>query len=327
MLLAGEDPTAVERAAQVLAEGGLVGLPTETVYGLGARADRDEAVAAIFALKGRPSDHPLIVHIAEPEDAAQFAADWPPVAQRLAQAFWPGPLTLIVPRRPERAAAAAAAQPSIGLRCPAHPVAQALLRAARERGVPGVAAPSANRFGRISPTRAEHVVEEFGDALLVLDGGACPVGIESAIVDCTRGHPVLLRPGQLGRERLEAAAGEVLREPDEAAPRASGTLEAHYAPRARLRLMPAPMLNTALQVLGPGEVKLALYSRTVRLPPGSRLRHKPMPLQADAAAHDLFADLREIDALGVDLIWVEEPPPEPAWDGVRDRLRRAAAAS
>lgn len=327
MRLAGDDPAALERAAQVLAEGGLVGLPTETVYGLGGRADRDAAVAAIFALKGRPSDHPLIVHVAEPADAAAFAAQWPPVAQRLVAAFWPGPLTVIVPRRPEMAAAAAAGQASIGLRCPAHPVARALLRAARAHGVPGVAAPSANRFGRISPTRAEHVVEEFGDDLLVLDGGACPVGIESAIVDCTRGRPVLLRPGQLGRERLAAAAGEPLGEPDDAAPRASGTLESHYAPRARLRLMPAPMLNTALQVLGPEEVKLALYSRTVRLPPGSRLRHKPMPMQADAAAHDLFADLRDLDAQGVDLIWVEEPPPEPSWDGVRDRLRRAAATS
>lgn len=327
MLLSGDDPAAVERAAQLLAEGALVGLPTETVYGLGARADRDEAVAAIFALKGRPSDHPLIVHVAEPADAARFAAEWPAVAQRLAEAFWPGPLTVIVPRRPELAAAAAAGQASIGLRCPAHPVAQAVLRAARARGVPGVAAPSANRFGRVSPTRAEHVVEEFGNDLLVLDGGACPVGIESAIVDCTRGHPVLLRPGQLGRARLEAAAGEPLEEPDAQAPRASGTLEAHYAPRARLRLMPGGVLNTALQVLGPSEVKLALYSRTVRLPPGSRLRHKPMPVTADAAAHDLFADLRELDAQGVDLIWVEEPPPEPAWDGVRDRLRRAAAAA
>jgi L-threonylcarbamoyladenylate synthase len=326
VLLPGDDPAAITRAAQLLADGGLVALPTETVYGLAARADRDDAVAAIFARKGRPSDHPLIVHLAEPADAGHFAAALPPLAQRLIDAFWPGPLTVIVPRRPDVAAAAAGGQASIGLRCPAHPVAQALLRAARELGVPGLAAPSANRFGRISPTRAAHVVEEFGDDLLVLDGGDCPVGIESAIVDCSRAHPVLLRPGQLGRDRLEAAAGEPLLEPDAAAPRASGTLEAHYAPRAKLRLMPPGMLNTALQLLGTSDIKLALYSRTVRLPPGSRLRHKPMPLRAEECAHELFAALRELDAQGVDLIWVEEPPPGPEWDGVRDRLQRAAAA-
>lgn len=326
MLLPGDDPAAIEQAAQRLAEGDLVAFPTETVYGLGARADQDSAVAAIFARKGRPADHPLIVHLAEPGDASVFAAELPPLAQRLIDAFWPGPLTVIVPRRADVAAAAAGGQASVGLRCPSHPVAQALLRAARGRGVPGLAAPSANRFGRISPTRAAHVVEEFGDDLLVLDGGDCQVGIESAIVDCSRAHPVLLRPGQLGRARLEAAAGEPLLAPDADAPRAPGTLEAHYAPRARLRLMSAAMLNTALQVLGPSEIGLALYSRTVRLPPGSRLRHKPMPAHADQAAHTLFADLRELDAQGVDLIWVEEPPPEPSWDGVRDRLRRAAAA-
>jgi L-threonylcarbamoyladenylate synthase len=326
VLLSGDDAAAILRAAQVLADGGLVAFPTETVYGLAARADRDDAVAAIFARKGRPSDHPLIVLVAEPADASRFAAAMPPVAQRLVGAFWPGPLTVIVPRRPEVAAAAAGAQASIGLRCPSHPVAQVLLRAARDLGVPGVAAPSANRFGRISPTRASHVVEELGDDLLVLDGGDCAVGIESAIVDCSRDHPVLLRPGQIGRDRLEAAAGEPLREPDEQAPRASGTLESHYAPRARLRLMPPGMLNTALQLLGSSEIKLALYSRTVRLPPGSRLRFKPMPLRAEACAHELFAALRELDAQGVDLIWVEEPPPGPEWDGVRDRLQRAAAA-
>ena len=326
MLLPGDDAAALERAALQLADGGLVAMPTETVYGLAARADRDDAVAAIFALKGRPADHPLIVHVAEPADATLFAANLPPLARRLIDAFWPGPLTVIVPRRQDVAAAAAGGQDSIGLRCPSHPVAHALLRAAREHGVPGVAAPSANRFGRISPTRAAHVVDEFGDELLVLDGGDCAVGIESAIVDCSRAHPVLLRPGQLGRERLEAAAGEPLQAPDADAPRAPGTLEAHYAPQARLRLMPAPMLNTALQLLGAGEAGLALYSRTVRLPPGSRLRHKPMPTSAEAAAHALFADLRELDAPGVALIWVEEPPSGPAWEGVRDRLRRAAAA-
>lgn len=316
----------MQRAAQALAAGEPVAFPTETVYGLGARADRDDAVAAIFALKGRPSDHPLIVHVAEPSDAAVFSSGLPLAARRLIEAFWPGPLTVIVPRALGMASAAAGGQDTIGLRCPAHPVARRLLAAARALGVLGVAAPSANRFGRISPTRASHVVDEFGADLLVLDGGECEVGIESAIVDCSRAGAVLLRPGQIGRARIERALGEPLVEPDARAPRAPGMLESHYAPRAKLRLMPAPMLNTALQMLGASALKLAVYSRTVRLPPGSPLRHRPMPRQADQAAHELFAALRELDAEGPDLIWVEEPPPEPEWDGVRDRLGRAAAA-
>jgi L-threonylcarbamoyladenylate synthase len=326
VLLDGHDPAVVERAAAALVAGELVAFPTETVYGLGARADQDAAVARIFAAKGRPSEHPLIVHVAEPSDGIVFASQRPIAARRLIEAFWPGPLTVIVPRALGMAAAAAGGQDTIGLRCPAHPVARALLAAARRHGVLGIAAPSANRFGRVSPTLARHVAEEFGDELLVLDGGACEVGIESSIVDCSGPHPVLLRPGTLGRERIEAVLGEPLREPDEHSPRASGTLEAHYAPRAKVRLMAGTMLHTALQMLGAEPLKLAVYSRTVRLPAGSPLRRKAMPAEPAAAAHELFAALRELDAEGVDLIWVEEPPAEPAWEGVRDRLRRAAAA-
>lgn len=321
----GVDDAAVERAAEALAAGELVAFPTETVYGLGARADSAEAVAKVFALKGRPSDHPLIVHVADAAGADAFASQVSPVARRLIDAFWPGPLTVIVGRLPGVASAAAGGQDTIGLRCPSHPVAHALLLAARRLGVPGVAAPSANRFGRISPTRASHVVDEFGDSLLVLDGGDCDVGIESTIVDCSGDRPVLLRPGQIPRERIETAAGMALAEADASSPRAPGTLESHYAPRARLRLMPAEMLNTALQMLGDSPLKLAVYSRTVRLPPRSALKRRVMPADPDRAAHELFATLRELDAEGPDLIWVEEPPLEPAWDGVRDRLGRAAA--
>jgi L-threonylcarbamoyladenylate synthase len=323
--LSGVDDASVERAAQTLAAGQLVAFPTETVYGLGARADDDAAVAAIFALKGRPSDHPLIVHVADLSDADAFAAHLSPAARRLIDSFWPGPLTIVVRRRPGMADAAAGGQDTIGLRCPSHPVAHALLAAARRLGVPGVAGPSANRFGRISPTRAEHVVDEFGDALLVVDGGECDVGIESSIVDCSGDTPVLLRPGQIPREKIEAAIGVELAEPDAGSPRAPGTLESHYAPRAKLRLMPAGMLNTALQMLGDSPLKLAVYSRTVPLPPRSVLKRRVMPSDPDRAAHELFATLRELDAEGPDLIWVEEPPPMSAWDGVRDRLSRAAA--
>jgi L-threonylcarbamoyladenylate synthase len=321
------DPAALAAAAQLLADGERVAFPTETVYGLGARADDDRAVEQIFRAKGRPAAHPLIVHVAHPGRVATFARDLPDVAARLMAAFWPGPLTVILPRVDGMAGAAAGGQRSIGLRCPAHPVAQRLLELAFERGVPGVAAPSANRFGRVSPTTADHVLAEFGDTLAVLDGGACRLGIESAIVDCTRGRPVLLRPGPLTRAQLEAAAGEPLADADadSGAPRAPGTLATHYAPDAAVRLMSRQMLHTALHMLGEQPLPLAVYSTEVP-PPGVRgIVHRRMPLRADEAAHELFAVLRAFDAEGVKLIWVEEPPAQPEWDGVRDRLIRAAA--
>lgn len=326
MLLPGNDPAALALAARRLAAGELVAFPTETVYGLGARADDDAAVAKIFAAKGRPSNHPLIVHVLDASDAARFAQDLPPVARTLMKAFWPGPLTVIVPRAQGQAAAAAGGQSSIGLRCPAHPVAVALLRAARELGVPGVAAPSANRFGRVSPTRAVHVASEFGDELLVLDGGDCEVGIESSIVDCSRGRPVLLRPGSITRDQIEAAVGLALGRADAAAPRASGTLEAHYAPAAAVRVLELPALREALetkqQQLGEG---VAVYSRT--LSPRAGTLDRRMPASAIAAAHELFAVLRALDEAGARQIWIEAPAQDTAWDGVRDRLMRAAAAT
>lgn len=326
-ILDGNDPAALAQAAQRLADGGLVAFATETVYGLGARADDDAAVAGIFAAKGRPADHPLIVHVATLDDARHFGDLSGAAATLLAQRYWPGPLTLIVPRQPGVATASAAGQSSIGLRMPSHPVARALLQAASALGVRGVSAPSANRFGRISPTRAAHVAAEFGPELLVLDGGDCDLGIESTIIDCTRGAPALLRPGMLDSATLQAALGAPLRGAGDDAPRASGTLEAHYAPDAKLRLMDGPMLRSALDVLagGPLPKGLAVYSRTVRqAPPGMVLR--VMPDRAADVAHELFAVLRDFDAQGARLIWVETPPPGPAWDGVRDRLARAAAA-
>lgn len=327
MLLDARQPDAIAAAAARLAAGELLALPTETVYGLGARADDDAAVAKIFAAKGRPADHPLIVHVADAADAEAFAADLPPVARRLMAAFWPGPLTVIVPRKAGVGAAAAGGQDTIGLRCPAHPVARELLIAARALGVAGVAAPSANRFGRVSPTQARHVVDEFDPGLWVLDGGDCEVGIESSIVDCSRAHPVLLRPGVLTPDEIEAAAGEPLRAPDAQAPRASGTLVAHYAPRAVVRLYAADALRLALAESGVQERPaggLAVYSRSVEVPAGLLARR--MPEQARAAAHQLFAVLRELDGAGASEIWIELPPAGSAWDGVRDRLSRAAAA-
>ena len=325
-MLRGDDPAALAAAAERLADGGLVAFPTETVYGLGARADRDEAVAAVFAAKGRPADHPLIVHVADRVAATSFAAHWPPAAQRLAEAFWPGPVTVIVPRAAGIGAAAAAGQRTIGLRCPAHPVALALLRAAALRGVAGVAAPSANRFGRVSPTRAAHVADEFGGALWVLDGGDCALGIESTIVDTSRGRPVLLRPGVLDRRALERALGEPLHEADAAAPRSPGSLASHYAPAARLRLFASAALQQRLA--DPSRVPQGVAVYSPQPPEGmlARWRWRALPDDPAAAAHELFAVLRAFDAEGVREIWVQQPPALPAWDGVLDRLRRAAAS-
>ena len=329
----GRSPDAIQEAVRVLRAGGLVAFPTETVYGLGADATSDDAVVGIFKAKGRPSNHPLIVHVAAgakgSESLSRFAQPLPPFAQKLMQAFWPGPLTLIVTRQPGVAAATAGGQDTIGLRCPAHPVAQALLVACAEQGVPGVAGPSANRFGRVSPTTAQHVQQEFGDELLVIDGGPCEVGIESTIVDCSRGQPVLLRPGAITRTQIEAACGEPLRDRHELAapdPRASGTLEAHYAPTAKLRLMEAKALQAGLDVLGANASHLAVWSRSPLKSRSQRVLLRRMPVDAAAAAQQLFAVLRAFDAEGAKLIWVETPPAGPEWEGVRDRLQRAAAA-
>jgi L-threonylcarbamoyladenylate synthase len=257
----------------------------------------------------------------------------PDFARRLMERFWPGPLTLILPRRAAVATAAAGGQVSIGLRCPSHPVAQALLQACAASGMPGLAAPSANQFGRVSPTTAAHVSAELGPQLLVLDGGACEVGIESTIVDCTRARPVLLRPGAIGRAAIESAGGLALAEAQELeqmAPRASGTLEVHYAPRAKLRLMDARSLQKALDMLGSdidaSGARIATYSRAVLASRSATLIRRRMPDDATEAARQLFAVLRQFDDQGVKLIWVETPPATPEWEGVRDRLQRAAAA-
>jgi L-threonylcarbamoyladenylate synthase len=332
MILSANEAT-IAQAAQALRDGQLLGLPTETVYGLAANATDDDAVAKIFAAKGRPSDHPLIVHVASMAQVPLFAAQVPDFAQKLMAAFWPGPLTLILPRKSCVAAASAGGQDSIGLRCPSHPVAQALLKAALALGVSGVSAPSANRFGRVSPTTAAHVQSELGPDLLILDGGDCEVGIESTIIDCTRGEPVLLRPGQITRAQIEAACGRAVRGKDssqevrgQAAPRASGTLESHYAPRAKVRLMSAQDITAKLQALGPHANNLGLWSteRPVGIA-GAGVLWRVQPHSAAQAAHDLFGVLRDLDARGVQQIWVESPPDLPEWEGVRDRLQRSAA--
>ena len=339
MILDGPSPQSIAAAAQALQRGELLGLPTETVYGLAADACNDAAVTKIFAAKGRPANHPLIVHVASAQGVPRFASHVPDFAQKLIDTFWPGPLTLILPRRAEVAAVAAGGQNSVGLRCPSHPVAHAVLQSAEALGVFGVAAPSANLFGRVSPTTAAHVAGEFGDDLLIIDGGACEVGIESTIVDCTRAAPVLLRPGVLTPTQLSDACGVKVitpNQPDADAPRASGTLESHYAPMAQVHLMTAMELqqavsahsSTNIQIKGRAIDAVAIWSRSaVQLPAGTEALFKlqPMPSTAQDCAHNLFAQLRAFDAQGVSQIWVELPPFAPEWEGVRDRLTRAAA--
>ena len=316
--------TSVEQAAARIRTGELVAFPTETVYGLGADASSDTAVAKIFAAKGRPADHPLIVHIASSKQVSDYASSVQPFAERLIKAFWPGPLTVILPRKPGVATAAAGGQDSIGLRCPAHPLALAFLKACDT----GVAGPSANKFGRVSPTTAQHVAQEFDDALMVLDGGPCTVGIESSIVDCTRSAPVLLRPGVLTREQLSAACGQPVLNADDTpdnAPRAPGTLESHYAPNAKVRLMEAKAIQTGLDLLGADAAHIAIYARSIVRIKSSQVLYRRMPDDALATAEQLFAVLRDFDAQGVKLMWIEPVPETAEWDGVRDRLARAAS--
>jgi L-threonylcarbamoyladenylate synthase len=323
------DLAAIAAAARLLEQGRLVALPTETVYGLGADAENPAAVARIYAAKGRPQDHPVIVHVAPGADLAHWATDIPPEAQQLADAFWPGPLTMILKRAAHIPDAVSGGQDTVGLRCPDHPVAIALLQAFKG-GKGGVAAPSANKFGHVSPTTARHVHDEFdGDGTVdaVLDGGQSQVGIESTIVDLSRlaSHgPVLLRPGQISAEAIAAVIDRLPAAPDAAAPRASGTLESHYAPHTPVAMQErAVLLATLTRLHGAGR-KVALIHYSDLPAAHASVRLPPLP---DGFAHALYAALRDMDGHGADLILVEAPPQEGAWLGVNDRLRRAAHGS
>ncbi len=312
----------VYEAAQRLAGGEVVAFPTETVYGLGADAANTEAVAKIFALKGRPADHPLIVHFADPLAVAQWAREVPPAAMTLAARFWPGPLTIILRKSERVPGAVTGGQDTVGLRCPSHPMALDLLREFARVGSGAVAAPSANRFGHVSPTTAQHVREEFGGDLMVLDGGACEVGLESTIVDLSRGAPVLLRPGAITRRDIEAVLGIAPAPRDADAPRASGTLEAHYAPRAVLSLADAAAIAT--QASDTGIAVLALRARPAGAKVAAWIAAPSDPMRY---GHDLYASLRTLDRSGARRILVEAPPPLAAWEAVNDRLARAAAGA
>ncbi len=314
----------IERAAGLLREGELVAFPTETVYGLGADARNPAAVAKIFAAKGRPADHPLIVHLPAAGHLDRWARDIPESAHALAKAFWPGPLTLILKRQPDVTDAITGGQDTVGLRVPNHPLALELLHSFDS----GIAAPSANRFGRISPTTAAHVRDDLGDAVsLILDGGPCTVGIESTIVDLSRPRTTILRPGMLSAIDIGRVLGRV---PDVAgdlqSPRVSGSLAAHYAPRTPLVLMPDDSLSIELRnaiVAQERVAVLATFPAPFEMP---QVFWHIAPADPAGFAHDLYANLRRLDALGCDRIVVQKPTGQ-AWLAVLDRLKRAAAGS
>ncbi len=302
----------ITEAVAALRRGECVGLPTETVYGLAADARNPAAVRRVFALKARPADHPLIVHLPSTQYLSTFAREIPDAAWRYAEQHWPGPLTLVLKRALDVPLEVTGSQDTIALRIPAHPVALAVLRAFEG----GLAAPSANRFGRISPTRAAHVHSEFGENLpIVLDGGDCAVGIESTIVDLSGGAPRILRPGMLTAEQLGIAV--VTARTGEQTPRVPGALEQHYAPRTPLYLCSRDDLSAnraGVQVLAIGD-----------LPVGSN--GVSLPRDPQRYAHGLYAALRELDARGAQALHAELPPNGAAWEAIVDRLKRAAAGT
>jgi len=327
----------IRRAADLLRAGELVGMPTETVYGLAADALNVDAVGKIFTAKGRPADHPLIVHLPDAAHLTRWARAIPKEAIALARAFWPGPLTLILLREEGVPDAVTGGQDTVGLRVPDHPVALALLRAFDS----GIAAPSANRFGRISPTTAAHVREELGDKVaLVLDGGPCEVGIESTILDLSRDTPVILRPGAIsaddiarviGRRPQSRAAyageGADAEATDTDQPRVSGSLAAHYAPRTPLRMASAAnLVEEAATLAGEGS-RVAVLARICADPKDARLSWRNTPADPAGYAHELYAKLRELDSCGADFIVVEALPDIPDWHAITDRLGRAAVGS
>jgi L-threonylcarbamoyladenylate synthase len=302
----------LKQAAQFLQQGELVAFPTETVYGLGADASSAKAVAKIFTAKGRPADHPVIVHVAGADDFETWATNIPDIAYQLAAAFVPGPLTLILKRSKKVPDIVTGGQDTVGLRVPGHPVALELLR----KFGGGIAAPSANRFGRISPTTAQHVLEELGEAVsLILDGGACEVGLESTIVDATSGRITVLRPGGISLDALSNVVGYTPEVIGKTNVRVSGSLESHYAPTT-----PAFLVGRAgLETSGEQSGVLSLQAK----PASFKGVWLTLPDDPEGYGKGLYAALRSLDRLGLERILIEEVPESLAWLAVRDRLQRA----
>ena len=313
----------IQDAVEALRAGELVAFPTETVYGLGANANNPEAVRKIFRLKRRPANHPVIVHLDDPKYLQRWVLDMPPEAQALADAFWPGPLTLVMKRAPAVHDVITGGQETVAVRIPSHPVAQQLLNAFGG----GIAAPSANRFGHVSPTRAEHVREEFGDELkLVLDGGECKVGLESTIVCCLGETPRLLRPGTISLGQLREVVPTIVSGADPSTPRTPGSTARHYSPETTVNLVPSRRLEQVMAEFTSNREKVAVLAQR---PPGTANRFMTWinaGTRPDIYARNLYAHLRTLDKAGAKIILVEEVPDDERWDAIRDRLRRAATA-
>jgi L-threonylcarbamoyladenylate synthase len=324
------DPAAINRAAALLRDGRLVAFPTETVYGLGASALDSAAVRQIFWAKGRPAANPLIVHLTDPSLVANVAASWPETAARLAERFWPGPLTIVIPKLPAVPDEVTAGGSTVAVRCPNHPIALALLRAV---GLP-LAAPSANRSSELSPTRAEHVMRSLGGRIdLILDGGTCPGGIESTVVDVTGPVVRVLRPGLITVPMLEEVVGPVEVAPrDEGVARSPGQMEKHYSPRTRMRLVHwndllEDTIEADLAGLKVGSISFTRDDASLEEVTGRSGRHISLPSDPDRAASHLYEALHLLDRAGLDLLLVERPPDTPEWAAIRDRLTRAAGGS
>jgi len=317
-------PLELATAVQALRDGELVAFPTETVYGLGAHAAYPAALRRVFELKGRPTTHPLIVHIDNPRYLTRWAREVPEAAQKLSERFWPGPLTLVLPRAENVHRLVTGGQDTVAVRVPSHPMAQQLLTAFGG----GIAAPSANRYGHLSPTRAEHVREEFGaEVRVVLDGGDCRLGLESTIVACLEGKVQLLRPGAITLSELERVVGEVATEPSAQSPRVPGSSGAHYAPTTPLSVVPSGELEELVASLTHSGQRIGVLALqpplgTYRLTTWINGGQRP-----ENYAHDLYAHLRVLDKAGCARILVQEVPADERWDAAYDRLHRAAAAS
>jgi L-threonylcarbamoyladenylate synthase len=322
MSIARDTQKQIQDAVDALRAGDLVAFPTETVYGLGANASSPQAVRKIFELKGRPANHPVIVHVDDQKHLQRWVRDMPPAARALADKFWPGPLTLVMKRAPAVSDVITGGQDTVAVRVPSHPIARQLLTAFGG----GVAAPSANRYGHVSPTRAEHVRDEFGKRVkIVLDGGDCKIGLESTIVLCVGEVPRLLRPGAITLSQLRSVVPGILAGPDPTTPRAPGTTPRHYSPKTPVTLVPSRRLVDVMREFTDEEEKVAVLSLR---PPSTANRYMTWinaGTRADIYARNLYTHLRTLDKMGAKVLLVEEVPAGEQWDAVRDRLKRAAS--
>ena len=315
-------PVELENAVTALRDGELVAFPTETVYGLGANAQNPAAVRRIFELKERPADHPVIVHLDNPKYLHRWARDVPENARKLAARFWPGPLTMVLLRSENVHDVVTGGQDTVAIRVPSHPMAQQLLTAFGG----GIAAPSANRFGRVSPTRAEHVREEFGDAVrVVLDGGEAQIGLESTIVSFEGEQVRLLRPGYVTYSQLKEVVGDVIVGAAPSAPRVPGNKVSHYAPMTPMAIVPVDEIDKRAETLSEGGRRVAVLAMRLPLKTYPSVTWINAGRRPDAYAHDLYANLRALDKAGCEQILVQDVPSEEKWTAIRDRLSRGAA--